>query len=477
MYPVQSDAMRMTSIAELRHHYSLPEPIWNSFVQVAGDPGDDMRLLAVLPSNVVSAALERSQLEDGTYLSAVQASHVGLVYNLARRIQHTRSGGNWDTWSERSPFGDQPSTVEIAAAKVTTGDAGDRKLKMTQILDQNDDGDFTVQSEETRARWYQQYVQVVGGWPAEEEEPTLEQLSALQRRIEIQDAAPYADFAIFVPYGQRALKASKFRSFVLTASGYITKELPGPSNFTQWRTCFRLLKTAMIMLDAVGLASLQAYEANMEKMARNFPTCWHLIYCADEVARFAQANRIRSRLLMEIKGGAAPPPGFVASRPWDYVFGALARDDGFWQMQVVAPALTWIASGSQGTPKTPAEQLAVGHLQGGLNAISPVMETYDGTKAPAPGNTPRGKRRRRRTYQGGGEDQRPSKGTHTEKGKGKGNTKGTSNQKCYSWNNGNGACGSLAPGQKCVAKTPRLHRCTICDSPGHPSRECPKKDQ
>ena len=55
---------------------------------------------------------------------------------------------------------------------------------MTQILDQMDDGDFTVQTEEMRAKWYQRYVQVVGGYPPEEEDPTLEQLSALQKRIE-----------------------------------------------------------------------------------------------------------------------------------------------------------------------------------------------------------------------------------------------------------------------------------------------------
>ena len=51
-----------------------------------------MRLLAVLPNHVVSAALERAQLHDGQFLSAVQASYVGLVYNLAKRIQHTRPG-------------------------------------------------------------------------------------------------------------------------------------------------------------------------------------------------------------------------------------------------------------------------------------------------------------------------------------------------------------------------------------------------
>ena len=181
---------------------------------------------------------------------------------------------------------------------------------------------------------------------------------------------------------------------------------------------------------------------------------------------------------MDGRAGRQLPEGFVAERPWDFVFGALARDEQFWQTQVHAPALAWIAAGSHGTPRTPAEQLATGYLQGGLNAISPVMESNQNTKvqsATEP-NPYRRKRRRGKADTSAGEDHR-SKNASGEKGKGKGGGKGTSAQLCYSWNNGNGACGSLPPGQKCLAKTPRLHRCTICNSPGHPSKDCTKKDQ
>ena len=85
-------------------------------------------------------------------------------------------------------------------------------------------------------------------------------------------------------------------------------------------------------------------------------------------------------LAMEIRAGRAGPEGFSPTRPWDFVYGALARDEGFWQAQVHTPALAWIASGSRGTPRTPAEQLAVGHLQGGMSAIAPVVENSNGTK-------------------------------------------------------------------------------------------------
>lgn len=179
--------MRMTAISDLRQRYGLPGPLWQSFVNVAGNPGEDLRLLAVLPPHVVSAALERAQLEDGSFLTAVQASHVGLVYSLAKRIQHTR-GGHGNRLSEGTAIAEPGDTM---VTTTPTAPSSERKLKMTQILDQNDDGEFTVQNEEARARWYQQYIAVVGGWPLEEEEPTMEQLSALEKRLQVQDIAPY----------------------------------------------------------------------------------------------------------------------------------------------------------------------------------------------------------------------------------------------------------------------------------------------
>ena len=463
--------MLMTTISQLRAHYNLGDDLWTAFTSVAGDPGEDARLLAALPGNVISAALERARLLDGNPLSAVQASHVGLIYNLARRIQHTRGGGDWDSWRETSPFGQQVQDNQIGTmAPAPTG--LERKMKMTQVLDQGDDGEFIVQGEDARAAWYQQYLATVGGWPPEEEDPTLEQLSALQRRLTTQDTAPYVDFAIYVPYGHRALKASKFRTYVLTSTGYTTKELPGPATFSQWRTCFRLLRTSLIMLDAVGLAALHGYEMAIERLSRTYPAAWHLIYAADEVARSAQSNRLRSKIMMDIRAGKGHPEGFNPNRPWDYVYNMLAKDETFWRTQVHTPALAWIASGSHGVPKTPAEQLATNALQGGISAIAPVMENDSGTKAsPGPSN----RRKKRKWGKGGGEDGEDSRPTKGQGGK-KGGSKGSAGQKCFAWNNGNAPCGDLAPGQQCAAKVKRLHRCTKCDSPGHPSRSCTKKD-
>ena len=98
MFPAQSVAMRWGGLGDIKTYYQLPPEVWNAFVEMAGDPGDDLKLLAALPPEVVAASLSRAKLGDGEYLTAVHASHVGLVYRLARRILHVKGGGDWDQW-------------------------------------------------------------------------------------------------------------------------------------------------------------------------------------------------------------------------------------------------------------------------------------------------------------------------------------------------------------------------------------------
>ena len=284
---------------------------------------------------------------------------------------------------------------------------------------------------------------------------------------------------MFVPYGVKALRASKFRNYTLTASGYSTKDLPGPSGYIQWRACYRILRTTLIMLDAASISALHNYEVHIERLTRNFPTAWHMVYSAGELARSSHSSRC-SKLLMEIRGGAAPPANWDENRLWDWVFQQLVVDDTFWHTQVNGPALTWMAAGSRGSPKTPAEQLALHYMEGGLKAMTSATEQMTSTRR----STSRSMRRRRRPKRTDGHNSpKQSKGGEGggggKKGKGKGGAGGSggSRQKCFSWNNGTPPCGELSPGQTCVQKIQRLHRCTVCDSPGHPSRSCPKRRQ
>ena len=498
MYPAAAAAMEMRSLVELRDHFGVPVDLWQAFITEAGNPQEDIRLLAALPGTLVAAALSQAVLPGDVRLSAIQAAQVGLVWKLARRLMFVKGGGQWDEWTEEDPWSSTPTSPSKASMKKessspgeTTKESKERTLKFTQVLDQGDDGEFEVLNEEDKMVLLQRYVNSTGAMPEEEEEPTIEQLSALKKKIAL-CKPPYCDFGVFVPFGRKALRASKYRTWIPTAEGYVSKELPGPANFTQWRACYRVFTTAMLMLQECALAPLHAYELYVEKLTRLYPDAWHLVYSADEMARSELLSRLRIKINLDQKEGRPIPPLFDERKPWETVFKMIPGELKFWQDQIHGPALTWLASGSKGKALTPQETVAQGALRGGAEALQPSMESGTfGTASPSASsstrkqvNKERREAKKRKWHAEREELHRLREGRHEgsqgrpqgSKGAGKKGKGGKQTEAiCFSWNNGNSPCGSLPPGAECVNSIKRGHRCSSCGSPGHPAIRCQTK--
>ena len=91
----------------------------------------------------------------------------------------------------------------------------------------------------SKAAFYGKYVAKMGGLPADAEDPTIEQLSAILRKVKVLHQPPYCDFAVWVPLAKRHLKAQKYQSFVLQEDGtFEAKMVPGPSCFSHWHTAW-----------------------------------------------------------------------------------------------------------------------------------------------------------------------------------------------------------------------------------------------
>jgi len=130
--------------------------------------------------------------------------------------------------------------------------------------------------------------------------------------------------------------------------------------------------------------------------------------------------------------------------------------------------------------------MAAASLVGGEAALKAETEPVGTSKASADPSSPsrkqqanRDKReaRKKRLKNDREELQRlRGDGPGKAKGKGKGKTE-SGEQLCYSWNNSNGACAGLAPGAECRGNVKRIHKCTKCLSPGHPSSQCPQKEK
>ena len=486
----QGEASGIGTIPDLLTSLAVPDHVWQAFINVAGDPGNDVRLIAAMPPWTIPQIVNSSTLADGERLTPIQAAQVGLVWRNARWVIHLRGGGeasrfvDTDPWSLPSSGGPpdghgvtEPGTTTKAASSGGASGSKENLLKMANLVDQTDDSETKLPDALKLNEWTQRYIAVMGAPPQEEEEPTDAQLAALHHRVAVQKQPPYVDFSVWLPFGRRVLKNQKFRAFLPIGDGsFVMKELPGPQNLQQWMVSWRVFKAACICLNIVTLAALQLYEKVIEKLVIQWPKAWGLIAQADDKARAEKLEKIRRSIVLDIASGGAPPREFSEDEPWTACFRALALDETFWNEQVRHPAAAWLASGAHGAPRPPAEAMALAHHPG------PPAEHGEWDE--------RGERRRqanrdkrsakRKRWAADREElmnlrEQRSKGD-LNKGKSKGKGKDQAGQEiCYSWAKNVGPCAGLSAGSECKGKVKRIHKCMLCFSPAHQNAECPKK--
>ena len=323
----------------------------------------------------------------------------------------------------------------------------------------------------------------------------MEQLTALYHRVIVLGGSPYADFAVFTPYNRRVSRANKFTAHIPQTDGsWLSKEIPGPQNFSVWGFCWAVFRCASIQLGILKEAAMQAYYQNLKSLVDEWPDCWSLIYLAEDKGRAEVLARKRRTFETAIAGGAPPPPLWEANAPWSACLFALAQDDNYWNRQVRNLAVSWLTRGKHGAPKTREQAITEGAFSGGSHQEVPSGSTLGVPGLPGQGTSKSAKLKRKhaeqlaqqsipppppRTYQnqnkggkyGGGR----GKGKDKSKGKGKGgknivnSTDASGTQLCFGWNFGHGPCAAVPPGQPCPAG--RVHACTTCLSRAHPCKD------
>ena len=467
----------------LLRFYSVAPEVWQAFALAAGDP-PDLRPLAFLPPSAVVSATTAATTSTGRRLTMVEAIQVGLVYRAAHRCVHLASGGTTDTWKDPDPWGALPtsSTTSGSTGSSTTGSSGEKKVKFSNILEQGDDTEFMLDEKLEKATFYTQFVQVMGDLPPDLEDPTLEQLGAMTKKVKAMKQPPYADFAVWLPYAKKHLKAQKYKSFVMQADGsFVSKLVPGPACFQHWLLSYRVLRTTLVMMDQVGLANLMQWENKIEALNNRYENCWHLIAEADDKGRGEQMAKTFSKIKMNIDAGEAPPRGWDVNRPWEVIWRLVLNDQDYWREQVHLPAMVWMAKGGRGVALAPDEEIIrerdSGRKEESLSLgteIGDVKKLSNKARKEAKKRKWAAEREELKVFREG-KGKSGKGGGGKAGGKDRGGSGNPSEEECYAWNNGNGLCGGLPAGSQCKGKVQRLHRCTVCKSPGHPSKECPQR--
>ena len=231
------------------------------------------------PFNLVEVWLESVGANTDTMIEHLAFAPIDDVQS---GLDKARLDGNPLTGSQRGPLlyfwkavvqagTDEPAPPTAGAAPQTAAAADEgTERKVADVLDRVDDSAYPLLSPENVAQMRQSYRLVPGGDPPDSERPAAEHLSALQHRIS-SGGAPFADFAVFGPYGRRQAKLLKFTAQVFVNGELVAKQLRGPSNYEGWRAGWRVFRGAMIMVGAASPATSDRYARGIEELNLLFP--------------------------------------------------------------------------------------------------------------------------------------------------------------------------------------------------------------
>lgn len=346
----------VTDLPGIIAHFGVRDPVWQSFCAAVGDCGPDIRPLANLPPTLVTQSITAARLEGGRRLTPLEAIQVGMIYRACHRQVHLSKGLPLEIWVDPDPW-----TTSLPSSSTSTGPGTspsttsmERKLKFAQVIDQSDESEFLVEMESNKSKYYAKYLEKVGGLPADSEDPSIDQISALVKKVTLHKQPPYCDFAVFVPFAKKHLRAQKYQSFVLQEDGtFLSKMVPGPENFAHWQASFKVMRTAFIMTEIITLNNLMQWESMIERMNRQFPSCWGLVAAADDRARGEYMSKTLAKMKMEFSQGITPPIGWAEDQPWNHVWLRILKDRDYWNDQFYVPAMTWTARGAKALHSPP----------------------------------------------------------------------------------------------------------------------------
>lgn len=485
LFPPWGDLPNYTTVTQALTFFSVDDDTWSAFTAQVGNVREDLRLLAALSRPAVLAGTSVAVLPDGSPLSPLQATQVGLVWRLARRIMANLGGTRESEFVDVEVWPDGTPTSSETSPRVTTSSGSglgapnsvkEKVLKMSSLIDQADDSELLPPSNSELNKWHQNYVAIMGSQPDEAEEPSPNQLAALFKRVFINDHPPYCDFGVWLPFERKMSKTHRFRVYTPLGDGsFLQKDLPGPASFQAWMASWRVFKTACLMLNVATLSSLESYSRHIEKLVIQWPSAWGLVAAADDQARAEKMARLRRTILLDQSLGRQIPREWDPGAPWSCIFVELMKDVTFWNEKVHIPASAWTAAGGKGAPVVASESAVISVLPGSSHVDSVEKEPENKKRA---ANRERRLAKRKRIAEER-EELKTLRNSHGGKGLSKGKTKSkdqSGKPLCFSWASGSGVCGKVPAGGECLGTVKRVHKCRLCLSPSHQDAACPQSN-
>jgi hypothetical protein len=452
--PSLEELAAIITIADIFDWLGTAEPTRAAFIAAMGGGQLKLRDLVFVKQAEWDRAIATIRVpvdnEQPRNLSAVETGHIAMVRRVSRlrvglkavedpAIQPGQAAGGLPP-SGTSLFGAlAPATAPAQAAEPT--------IKLSVILDPSMDTALQRLPQARIRALFNEYAKSRGAEPAEDVEPTVEQVSAIAQVVAA-DLVPYADFSLLGPHGKRMVGKLSYLAWTFQPDGtWHRKELPGPPSFEHWWASFRVLRTIYLLLDIAPPELLDNYG----EMLRGFhqlygPDTWFIIYTADVRMRSEQFDRLRrfAERDHEIALACGQPSSFDPAKQWYATFRAAIADKLWWDENLHRPAMLYLTK-----CKSAAESVTDGTVQN-FDASTPHRRDAGQHRSRSRGRTRNQKRAARRA--GGGSASQGDGGTSAGKGF------------CNAYNSPNGCHRTDCP-YKCGY-------CSYCKKRGHSEVVC-----
>ena len=434
-------------------------------------PKAHYRAIANINADDWNALLTNWQVNGNAPPPAV-LSQAGLVGRTARVLCKVEP-----SLAETADAAKHARDLELAKANSSTSgnvktsapDAGTlssgHKLKLNQVVDQTVDDEVPILKEDELQACYARHMNRMQGPPDPSAECTGEQLTGISHLIK-SNRPPYVDFGIFGPHGYRIRRKVKLAGMVLGPGGVLQAiEIVGPPSAHDWMKCYLVLRTALIMLDQVGLATLDRYSSQITEYANRYgQVVWHIIYQADVRARLEHMERLR-RVAVEEAARAVTAGGhheFDIDKPWNYVWAKMVDDATFWRKEIEEPCVLVLAK-TTSLPSMIGGDAPAASSGGGTSRSQQQVITPGTSSA---------------HYRGGDigisdGPMRKKMRQHNQRSSGHLNTNRSGHALCAGFNAG--TCLELMPGAqgyKCSRDPNKVHQCSKCLSTEHGASSC-----
>ncbi|CAE8623358.1 unnamed protein product [Polarella glacialis] len=351
------------------------------------------------------------------YLNALELGQVGSLTRCCRLLMEPPAEE-----AQAGPItqasNNQGTSQPAASRSPPVASSPSRRVKMSTCIDQADDTEvYAMNSSEARTIIETFTVQNDGIALDSDEECDATQLQALKTKLDM-DIVPYADFAVWRPYGIRMARMMKFRAQAWRpeSAQFITTEMAGPPNHDEWKRSWKVYSFGMRALGAASHTRLTKYAESIDDLVSKYSSR------PEEVGVCSQTGIKYDKL-----------------KPWDAVFLYASQDRNFWDSEVKEKALLYATKIKDMPDLTDEGHHAAGDE--GETRGKKRQRTKKGQEVKTPQRVKKGKGGKGDAGKNWQNEWTPAPKPADKGGKGgKGKLKGNPNQSCWVWNRDVNGC-------------------------------------